>query len=181
MVSQIYPHSLRRNFIIPNSFKSPSISGIDQHHNQGNADSRHHKGKDYRSKRREVPKQVGTIGNGSQLIPLEHRTDDLRKSQSRNRQVITLQTQYRKSDEVSKGSRHNSSRNESHRNRKRELNDSSVKILIYTVSGLHRNSQNGVSISTQQHKARLAQGKQSGKSIQKIHRHCYQSIDSTFF
>ena len=58
-------------------------------------------------------------------------------------------------DEVSEDRSHDTARNQGQGYRNGKLYDTAVKILIDTGSGFHRNRQDTVCISAQQHKARL--------------------------
>ena len=49
---------------------------------------------------------VGAVGDGAQLIPLEHGADDLGKAQRSDGQIVALEPQHRKSDEPREEGRH---------------------------------------------------------------------------
>ena len=112
MMGQIDTHGLRSDFIITDGLERTAIGGVNQHHDNGDTDARYHERIQHGLEGREISEQVGAVGQRAQLIPLEYRTDDLRKAQSRDSQIIALQTQYRQTDEVSEDRSHDTARNQ---------------------------------------------------------------------
>src|SRR5699024_7980008 len=164
MVGQIDSHGLRSHFVVPDRFKCASVGGIDQHHDNGDADSRYNERIQHALECRITSQKVGAVGQRSQLIPLEYGTDDLRESQRSDSQIVALQAEDRKADQICEYRRNRACCDQRHDYRNCKLDDAAVKILIYKLSLLYRNSQYAVGIRSKKHKTCLTQGKQSCKS-----------------
>ena len=90
MMGQVDTHGLSRHLIVTDRLESPPVGGIDQHDDQGNADPRCDKVKEKALIAGITAQQVGSVGDGSEFVPLENSPDDLRKAQRGDRQIVAL-------------------------------------------------------------------------------------------
>ena len=201
MVRQINPHGLGGYLVVPDGLERSAIGGVDYQSNDPDADAREderHHGVQFQRAQMEVRKvcevaeQVGAVRDGPQLFVLHHGADDLGKAQGGDGQVVGFESQHWQSDQICKDARHDASQNQADDNAHQQSRltqkstetlrdrkaDAAVRIaLIDQRLVLHRNGQDGVGVRAQQHKARLAQGEQACKAVQKVHGHGYQRVD----
>lgn len=165
MLHQVDAHGLRCDLILPDGLERPPVGGIDEQHDDGDADAGYDKGEQDAVIAGEFPQDVGGIGQRPQLFPLDNGTEDLGKAEGGNGQVVALQAQHRRPDEGSKDRRHQSSQNQRRDLRHLELHNPAVKILVHINTLVYRNGKDGIGIGAQQHKARLPQTEQPGKAV----------------
>ena len=106
MLHQVDAHSLRGNFILPDGLERPPVGGIDEQHDDGDTYTGNDKREQDAIIARKFAQDVGGVGQRAQLLPLDHRAEDLRETQGGNGQVVALQPQHRRADERREQRRH---------------------------------------------------------------------------
>ena len=188
MLSQIDAHGLRRHLVVTDGLERAAIGGVHQHDDQNNGhrgDQHRHKGGHAERPNLEVAdtgkalQQVGAVGHGTQLAPLEDGADDLRKAQRGDGQIVALQPQYRQTDEIGEQRRHQTGQQyaDDHAQhcaeaaqcvaqhlRERDT-DGRIVVLIHRVAGRGGNGEDRVCIRADQHKPGVTQREQAGEAV----------------
>ena len=193
---QIDAHGFCCHFVIPDGLEGTAVGGVDQQHDQGDAYAGHqivgHGGVEVPGTRR---KHVGAVGEGAQLIPLEDSTDDLRKAQRGDGQVVALQAQDGQADEPGEQSCHQAAQDQGDEHSHNGTGTGSAEDVrqrkfhpvfpaehpIDALTGGFGNHNDGVGISAQQHEARLPQREQAGEAVEQVHGDGHQRIDGSLF
>ena len=121
MLGQVDAHGFGGDLVLPDGLESPAVGGVDEHHDDDNAENRDEEGEEGGQAEEHLPAPVGevevveggdlsdhigAVGDGPKGLPLEHRSDDLCKAQGGDGQVVALQTQHRQADEPGKEGGH---------------------------------------------------------------------------
>ena len=144
MPCQVDAHGFRGDLIVPNGFERPAVGGVNQHHDNGDADSRQQEGHEAAQpqahlsgvvldieagKGWEALQGIGAVGHRPQLIPLEHGPDNLAEPQCRDSQIIALEPQRGDADDNTEDARHNPRQdNGQHKGGKPRQGDAFMKI-----------------------------------------------------
>ena len=181
MLGQVDAHGLGGDLVIPDGDKGPAVGGVDDQHDDADADARHDEGEYHAVKARELPQQVGGVGQGAQLVPLDDGAHDLGKAEGGDGQVVALELQHRQADEPGEEHGHETRQDKAHHHRQAELDPAAFKVLVHGGPGLHGDGEDAVGIGAQHHKARLAQGEQARKAVEQVQGHRHQGIDGALF
>ena len=209
MPGEIDAHGLRRHLVVPDGFKGPAVGGVDEKHDDGHADARQQEGREGGEAQHRLPigvldvevgeggevfQGVGAVGDRPQLIPLEHRPDDLAEAQGGDGQIVAFQPQHGKADEPGHRRRHAAPQNQRQHHpqhqakrpaaeklRQGEVDGGAVVDIVDRVPLGGGNGQNRVGIRAQQHEARLAQGEQAREAVEQVHGNRHQGVDRALF
>ena len=217
MLGQVDAHGLGGHLVLPDGLKGAAVGGVDQQHDDGDADHRHQHGDKGRQAEHhlaggvldvevgeggETFQHIGAVGDGAQGLPLENGAEDLRKAQGRNGKVVALEPQDRQADEVGKARGHQAGQDQPHQNAQHhadaaahaggaeqqrkgvlqgEFHRGAAEQVVNGVFLVHRDGENGVGISAQQHEARLPQREQAGEAVEQVHRNHHQRVDGALF
>ena len=181
MLKQVDAHGLGGDLVVPYGLEGPAVGGIHQHHDDGDAQAGYRKGEEHAGEGGEAAQQVGAVGDGPQGVPLEEGPDDLRKAQRGDGQVIAFEPQHRQADQEGEEGGRQARQDQGHRHGQGKLDQAPVKVLVYRVPGLGGDGEDAVGIGADQHKARLAQGKQAGKAVEQVHGDRHQGVDGALF
>ena len=112
MLGKADTHGLGGHFVIADRLKGTAVGGIDQQHNHNNGDrgnqhgheggqrdGRIADGQTERAGTGKALEQVGAVGDGAQLAPLEHGADNFRKAQRSDGQIVGFQAQNGQADQ----------------------------------------------------------------------------------
>ena len=168
MPEQVHPHGLGGDLVVPDGLEHPAVGGIDEQQDDGDADPRHREGEQHRTELGVGFEHIGAVGDGTQLVVLDHRPDDLRKAQGGDGQVVAFQLQHRQADEGGEQRRHHPGQQDGHRHRQGEA-DGVVIILVDHRLHLRRDGKDGVGVGPDEHEPRLAQGEQPGEAVEQVH------------
>ena len=192
MVRKVDAHGLSRHFIVADRLEGAAVGGVHQQHDA----------RDKRAGKQHVRactgeigialEQVRAVGDGTERVPLEEGAQDLGEAERCNGEIIALETQHRKTDQIRKQRRDQTAdeqrREHAHgradrlaqkageKLRNGELDKTAVKVLIHAGALGDGNAQHRIGICTEEHKACLTEGKQTGKAVQKVHRYGNQRI-----
>ena len=209
MLGEVNAHGLRRHLVVPDGLEGPAVGGVDEQDDHGDADPRQQEGREGGKAQHRLPgavcnieageggevfQGVGPVGDGPQLIPLEHRPDDLAKAQGGDGQIVAFQPQHRKADEPRHGGGHAAPQNQRQHHaqhqaerpaaeelRQGEVDGGAVIDIVDRIPLGNGDGQNRVGIRPQQHEARLSQGKEAREAVEQVHGHRHQGVDRAFF
>ena len=193
---QIDTHGLRGNLIVPDRLERPAVAGIQQQHDQPDADARdqerNQRGQIDRHVALRVPdieiievriqaQHIGSVCQRTHVVPLNHHAHDLREAERGDRQIVALQPQNRETDQQREERRREPRHDQRHHNGHGELNKPAVIILIHDGPALHRDGEDRVNIGADHHEARLAEREDARKAVQQVHGYRHQRVGRAFF
>ena len=181
MLGQVDAHGLGSDLVIADGLEGPAIGGVNEQHNEADADSRHDEREQDGVKAGKAAQQVGGIGQGPKLFPLDDGAHDLGKAQGGNGQIVALQLQHGQADEPGEDGRYDTRQDQAHQQGQAELHDTAIKILVHAQPVRHGNGEDAVGVGADHHEARLAQGKQARKAVEQVQGHGHQGVNGTLF
>ena len=203
MPEEVNAHGLGSHLVVPDGLEGPAVGGVHQQDDNQDTDGGNEHGEqgvqledgaaDLDLDVVEVgvlAQQVGAVGDNAQAVPLEHRTDNLRKAQGGDGQVVALQPQNGDADEGCKHRRNQAGNDDADDGapegagvlpqhtaenlRNGEADGAAVKVLIDRLVLVGGDGENGEGVRADEHKARLAQGEKPRKAVKQVHGHADQ-------
>ena len=171
MPRQIDAHGLGGDLIVPDGLERPAVGGVDEQHDQQDAHTGDGGVGHHVLRRGEVVQRVGAVGQRAELAQLHQPADDLREAQRGDGQIVALQPQHRQANEECEERGHHACRQQRQHQRHLKLHQTVAVVAEHGAPQLHRDGQDRVGISAQQHEARLTQRKQAGEAVEQVHGH----------
>ena len=91
MLGQVDAHSLGGDLVVADGLERAAVSRIDNQHDDADADAGNDERENHAVKVGKLPQQVGGVGEGTHLLPLDDGAHDLGKAQRGNGQIVRLQ------------------------------------------------------------------------------------------
>ena len=186
MLKQIYAHCLRCDLIVTDCLECSAVGGVYEQNDYRNGYHRN-KEREYRAElinartyldvhiaeRRVFTQQVRGIRNLAQAVPLEERTDDLRKAEGRNGKIVALEPEHGNADECCENSCGDTGNDDADYRTEEvsgvdaqdiaeslgntEPDSAAVKVLIHRGVLLCGDGENGVCVCADEHEACLSE------------------------
>ena len=181
VLGQVDAHGFGGDLVIPDGLEGPAVGGVDEQHDKADTDGRHDEREQNGVEVGELLQQVGGVGQGAHLLPLDDGAHNFGKAQGGNGQIVTLELQHRQTDEPGEDGRHDARQNQAHDHRHTELHNAAVKVLVHAGPVSHGNGQDTVGVGADHHEARLTQGKQAREAVEQVQRYRHQRVDGALF
>ena len=202
-------HGLRRHLVLAYGLEGAAVGGVYEQHDDEDAhrghEHRHEGGKGYLcpadvegevGEARVAAQDVGAVGDGAELLPLEDGLDYLGKAERRDGEVVALEPEHGQADEPGEeggdeaGEYHGQQRAYDEARRGHGLQpedavygllegevDGGVIVLIHAVYALGRDGEDGVGVGADEHEARLAEREEAREAVEQVHGHGDQGVD----
>ena len=181
MLGQVDAHGFGRDLIVPDGLEGATVGGVDEQNDKADAKGRHNEGEQDGVKVGKLLQQVGGVGQGAHLLPLDDSAHDLRKAQRGDGQIVALELEHRLTNEPGEDGGHNARQNQAHNHGQTELDDAAVKVLVHAGTLRHGNGKDTIGIGADHHEARLSQGEQTREAVEQVQRHRHQRVNGALF